>query len=342
MKFSTIKLFFIINIEENQPVKSIGQVCEKGGNFFLSPIRYFFRGHTYRPMQDNLLLFRFHHSYSKKEKNLIKTIGMIIAFIPGLLLGSLLKGCSFLSSSIKNKYQTLSFENSLKESQESKSDQFSKILDLGPRMNFNINSYHNLETLDLISLEEIPSDELLVLSDGYCYHVLGETDKKTLEKAFSTIQMQSPYSNIKFTEEDRIHYNQKLEELAKKTKQIQTTLSTNPKEDSLLIQEGLELAQALCFDEGNQCQSSMLALIHFKEKLEDKLPDVLTMKIHRLCFEQGPYRICTIGDLFQAIEKGFNVNEAGILLWETFVKKSSQNHKEIASLVSKLAKQYNL
>lgn len=64
--------------------------------------------------------------------------------------------------------------------------------------------YYNTETLDFKALKDIEPQHFLVLSDRCFYDMSPEsTDYKTLQKAFTTGPMQSPYTKALFTPKDK-------------------------------------------------------------------------------------------------------------------------------------------
>lgn len=66
-------------------------MLESWGNYFLKPAQYFLEGKKIEPVMfgkdDGEVAARMEPSYKPEEKNWKTTIGMILAFIPGTILG---------------------------------------------------------------------------------------------------------------------------------------------------------------------------------------------------------------------------------------------------------------
>lgn len=92
---------------------------KKAGDFCLTPVRYFFRGRNVEFVKGfgdkTIVIDSADYAANNKnkfrvgtiEKNWMRTCLCIIGFIPGLILGSILKGLSYLNKSIRDEHNLI-------------------------------------------------------------------------------------------------------------------------------------------------------------------------------------------------------------------------------------------
>lgn len=89
---------------------SVGDKMIKWGEWCLTPVRYFFDGDRVTVTRNQYKLFPEHIKEFPQKATIARVIGFALAFFPGLVVGSVLKGVGLAADYVKENYAWLAAE----------------------------------------------------------------------------------------------------------------------------------------------------------------------------------------------------------------------------------------
>jgi len=112
-----IAAFFNTQLQEEHASNEKNSYLEMAGDFFFTPVRYLANGREFcvcRKKNTNIeLRGDFPWRYYCKEKPLIRIILAIVAFVPSILLGTLIKGLALLGANARERHGIAVIHNTL-------------------------------------------------------------------------------------------------------------------------------------------------------------------------------------------------------------------------------------
>lgn len=342
-------LFFLTEVENPGIFSSWGCFLETLGNYSLKPVRYFGDGHFYRLLKkgsDYHVNNMPEKAYPDYTRTFIKTVEMIVAFIPGVLLGTCLKGLSFSFEDVRTRnFKVLEEREDIPASNEKEQDDIK--LKLANKEE--VSEYANTDTLDMYSVSNIDINYLFIISSQatkgktikYAFDLnKGSTDLAYLQQTFSSESPINPYTNEPLTVKDKENFIKKLKSLdvePLETGKLENLTFFQEDLQETSIEAGLALATIFCTDKSPFSKSQDALEGFVKEHLIDT--NLRLMPIYGIksiaSLDERARAITVLSELIDAVNgRQICVEIAGILIYRNFQKysKISKEPKEISSL----------